>query len=220
VNLNVDSIDGLQYLDFSDLSVSTISAATGTQTCPYRSDANDSLDLSCSYSGTGRGDASITSGDELEMVVSKFQVRVKCSDGIFHPKYTLYGDGFTCKASTATGTATFGYCAGTCEASPTGALSYLRVPSKSDITLKPGDTKCDFDGSKFESGLLDDFEEVFEPLFKAQLADALKAPLKEAINSILPSLPYPADACADSSVADEARSRSRWRWRQSAFERR
>jgi hypothetical protein len=199
--VTVQSIDGLQYLDFSDPVVQNVSAAAGTQPCPYDSSANSGVDLSCSYSGTASADASITSGNQLVMDVSNFKVKVKCGSSLGNDTFTLYNSPFTCTASTATGSATFGYCAGTCPRTIGGVVSYLKVPSKSDVVLTAGDTKCDFDASAFSAAIQADFQEAFEPLFKQQLAASLRAPMQDVVNSIIPSLPYPPGACTTSSVA-------------------
>lgn len=197
VDVNVTSLDGLQFMQYDSFEITEISGASGTQECPYNSEANDSEDFACSYSGTGTGSVFLSSDEKITLTTESIEVKVRC-EGAFDltTDHTLYSGSFTCTTSNPTAKATYGLCAGSCDVASVdvGVITYLQVPKSSDLTLDLGSTfKCEFEPSGDPTSV---FLDAFVPLFTDQIADALKAPVQETVNAIIPSLPFPASTCS------------------------
>jgi hypothetical protein len=197
VDVNVTSLDGLQFMQYDSFDITEISGASGVQECPYNSEANDGEDFACSYSGTGTGSVFLLSDEKITLTTESIEVKVRC-EGAFDltTDITLYSGSFTCTTSNPTATATYGLCAGSCDVASVdvGVITYLQVPTSSDLTLDLGSTfKCEFEPSGDPTNV---FLDAFVPLFTDQIADALKTPVKDTVNSIIPSLPFPASTCS------------------------
>jgi len=194
-DVNVSSLDGLQFMQYENFKVTEISGASGTQTCPSSSKANDGEDFACSYSGTGVGSGILLSDEEIKLVTESIEIKVKCCDLFGCTDETLYSGSFTCTTSNPTAKATYGLCAGSCDIATVdvGVMTYLQVPKSSNLSLDLGSTfKCEFSPAGDPASF---FLDAFTPLFRDQIADALKAPVQETVNSIIPNLPFPASTC-------------------------
>jgi hypothetical protein len=194
-DVNVTSLDGLQFMQYENFMVTEISGAAGTQTCPYSSGANDSEDFACSYSGTGVGSTILLSNETITLVTESLVIKVQC-EGLFGTTdLTQYSGSFTCTTSNPTAKATYGLCAGSCDVDSVdvGVMTYLQVPKSSNLSLDLGSTfKCEFSPAGDPTNT---FLDEFVPLFRDQIAEALKEPVQETVNSIIPSLPFPASTC-------------------------
>jgi len=188
VDTDIEKLEGLQNLQFSNTMVTEITGSTGTQTCPYDAHAEGGS-FECSYYGKGTVSASLKSGTELKLVDTSFKVRLKCSNGFDSTTHTLYDGNFTCETTNPTGTATYDLCAGDCESNLGGVITYLKIPSKGNLTLHPGNLSCVFDP---KTNPVNWFLDAFVPLFEDQIAKALEGPLAIAINEVLPPMPFPA----------------------------
>ena len=203
VDVDATSLNGLQFGEYEDFSVTEVNGASGTQACPNSSTANDGLDFTCSYSGTGTGSGSLKM-ESITMVVDSFAVKLKCSDGVFKSTHTLYASSATCSTSNPTATAQYALCGGSCDqgGEQGGVVTYLQIPKASDLELDLGSSfECVFAAPPDMpvSSFLDDFLNEFVPLFRSQIADALKEPLQETLNSIIPGLPFPPSTCQEGS---------------------
>lgn len=188
LDLTVETIDGLQDLQFENFEVQMINGAAGTQKCPYDSKAEGGS-FNCSYYGTGVGTGVVISGDEVTAKITEMKARLKCSlddGGSF--EFTIFeDDDIHCKVEDASVTATYDLCAGDCESSLAGVMTYLKVPNKHDLDLKPGTDHCDI--SIGVEGL--DLKATILPPVSKALAKALKGPITDVINEVLPPMPYP-----------------------------
>ena len=196
VDVNISSLDGLQFMQYDSFEVTEISGASGTQTCSYSSGANDGEDFECSYTGTGTGSVILLSDEEIKLTTESIEVKLKCCDVLGCVTDVLYNGSFTCSTSNPTAKATYGLCAGSCDVASVdvGVVTYLQIPKSSNLTLDLGSTfKCEFDPANTPDS---DFLDEFVPLFTDQIADALKAPVQEVVNSIIPNLPFPASTCS------------------------
>lgn len=185
---DIATLNGLQYLQFENIQVTEITGASGTQTCPY-DQSSEGGPFACSYYGTGSVDAYLKSGTELKLEDTSFVVRLRCEtvDGSAKD-HDLYSASFTCTDKNPAGVAKFDLCAGSCEDSLDGTMTYLQIPPKKSLELKVGDLKCDFDPP---TSPVSWFEEALIPLFEDQIADALEDPLALTIDMVLPPMPFP-----------------------------
>ena len=194
-DVDITSLDGLQYIEYENFMVTQITGATGTQTCPYDQNAKGGS-FDCSYYGTGTGSGSLTQG-ELKLVTQSIEVKLKCSDLFTSETGTLYNGSFTCTTDNPTTTATYRFCAGNCESKPeVGVITYLQIPKSKDVTLHAGDLKCEFDPKEDPVSA---FLDAFVPLFTKQITEALKEPVKETLNDLIPDLPFPESCSSESS---------------------
>ncbi|MEM7008624.1 MAG: hypothetical protein AAF462_05750 [Thermodesulfobacteriota bacterium] len=185
---DIAKLNGLQYLQFDNIKVTEITGASGTQKCPYDKSA-DGGPFSCSYYGKGTVDANLQSGKELKLEDTDFRVSLRCEtvDGSAKD-HTLYEASFTCTDKNPAGVAQFDLCAGSCEDSLDGTMTYLQIPPKKSLSLQAGDLKCEFNP---KTSPVSWFEELMIPLFEDQIADALEDPLALTIDTVLPPMPFP-----------------------------
>jgi hypothetical protein len=74
--VTVSTIRGLAYMQFKDLAMSSLTAQSGTQACPYSASGGGVYD--CSYAGTGTGSAFLINNEVITVNVSEIKVKVKC----------------------------------------------------------------------------------------------------------------------------------------------
>jgi len=199
LDLNVVDLDGLQDLSFKNFEVESINGTSGTEACQFSKNANDNENFKCSYSGTGTGMAKLTSGSELTLNGSDFSLNLRCKLDDVVPIDQKISGKFDCFAKNASATADYGLCAGKCEDDVDGAVTYLAIPTPDELNLDPGDQDCSFSEIKWDppnlweplSEQIVEMVNAVEPHVGLALADALAKPVQEAINSVIPSLPYP-----------------------------
>lgn len=185
--VDVSSLTGLAYLQFEDLAVKTLQAASGTQSCPYNSKASGGS-YACSYWGSGNGQAYLLNGQSLKAKVSKIKVKVKCNNFIAGDfTETVYSGSATCTASDPKGSATFDFCGGSCASGSTVAnLSYTEVDG---LDIKVGKLSCNVSPSYSPASWIAD---VLVPALEDQIVDALTPPIEDALNDLLADyIPFP-----------------------------
>ena len=199
VDVVANSLNGIQFGQYEDFKITEIHGASGTQVCPNNKNANNGLDLACSYTGTGTGSASLKMS-ELTLQVESLVVHLRCTNGIFNENFILYNGNVTCNTANPSGTAEYALCGGSCDqvgGDLGGVITYLQIPTVNNLQLDLGSTfKCEF---RPEANPVSAFLDEFVPAFRKQITEALKQPIQETLNSIIPGLPYPADACKSGS---------------------
>jgi hypothetical protein len=183
--VDVDTIGGLAYLQFDDLEVDTLNAASGTS-CPYSS-SGTSGPYTCSYSGTGSGEAYLLDDTEITAKISSIKVKVKCSFFGSDFTETLYSGSAKCSASEPSGSATFQYCAGSCQSGSIPAvLSYLTMK---DLKLKVDDLSCDVSPNYSPASWIG---EILVPELEDEIVAVLTPLIEDALNdTVADFLPFP-----------------------------
>ncbi|MCY1082745.1 hypothetical protein [Archangium lansingense] len=187
-DVDVSSINGLAYMQFEDLAVTKLQAASGTQVCPFNSKASGGS-YSCSYSGMGAGNAYLIDNSQISATLSKIKVKVKCNLGGFAYKWTetVYSGKAKCYGNKPSGNATLNFCAGTCASGSAPATLAYSAVDKLDIQLSglSCDVSPDYNPVSWVA-------EVLAPALESTIVKKITPPIKDALNDLLKDqLPFP-----------------------------
>lgn len=187
LEVDVESITGLSYLQFEDLTVTSCSTGSGNQACPFDSSATAGA-YSSSYSGQASGKAYLISGEQLSAKLTDMKFKVKCSDGLTSWNNTLWSGSATCTGKNPEGSADFNYCGGACQSSsPPVVLSYGALDA---LNIKLGSLECDVSPSYDPVSWI---AEALVPALEKTIVNAVTPPIEEALNELLAEeLPFPA----------------------------
>lgn len=181
------TVNGLAYLQFSDLKTTAVKGALGTQACPFNPKASVGT-TACSYSGSGSGKGDLIGSSKISVTLSKLKVKVKCKVPVVGKKFTeeVFSGKATCEAK-AKATTQFNFCGGSCSAGDSkGAISYFGL---SDLDINVSSVSCDIDP---KSNPLSWVGEGLASPLKDELADAIAPAVRKGLNSwIAENLPFP-----------------------------
>lgn len=191
--LNVNSITGLSYLQFSNIVMQSLTATVGNKECKF---AKKPFNNSCSFQGTASGAAALSGGD-IVINAKDVELRLRCTYGGVFPadeskvwpnsgKATI-----KCTANKVKGSASMPTCAGLCASgSPASAIEGMEV---SDLVIKNDDLKCDV---KPDYSPVSWIAEALIPELEEKLISAVTPPIEKALTGVLNDyIPYPTTSC-------------------------
>jgi len=190
--VSVSSINGLAYMQFKDLAMSSLTANSGTQVCPYSSSASGGA-YACSYAGTGSGAAFLVDGQKLTADISEIKVKVKCEIPYIKTwTETVYSGSAQCTGSDPSGTSQIQVCAGSCSSGSVANLSYTGL---NQLKLKLGDLSCKVSPSYSPVSWIAD---ALVPALKNDIIGAVTPEIQKALNDLVADyMPFPS-ACGGS----------------------
>jgi len=181
--VTVSSLDGLAYLQFEDLVMSTVTAEAGTQTCPYAPAGGGAY--ACSYSGPGTGKAYLLNHEVITANMSEIEVKVKCESFKTWTE-TVFKGSAKCTGSDPDGAGTFQACGGSCASGSAANLSYAGILK---LDLKLGKVSCNVSPSyNPEKWIVDSLA----PAIEKDLVNAVTPSIERAINNLAGKyMPFP-----------------------------
>lgn len=181
------TVNGLAYLQFSDLVATSLQGTSGTQSCRFNPKASGGT-YACSYTGTGSGTGNLVSNSKVSVTLSKLKVKVKCKVPVVNKtfKEEVFSGKATCEAK-AKATTDYNFCGGSCGAGDSkGTLSYFGL---SNLDVKISSVDCDISP---KSNPLSWIGEGLASPLKDKLAGPIETAVRKGLNSwIAENLPFP-----------------------------
>lgn len=187
--VTVSNIQGLSYMQFEDLVMSSLTAGSGTRACPYSGSAGGGT-YDCSYSGTGTGGAFFLNNAKLTADISEIKVKIKCEIPYIKTwTETIFSGSAQCTGSDPEGTGKFQLCAGSCSSGAAANLSYAAL---NELDLKLGSLSCNVSPSYNPVSWIG---EALVPAIKDDLVKAVTPEIQKAVNDLVADyMPFPS-AC-------------------------
>jgi hypothetical protein len=181
------TVNGLAYLQYSDLVAASLSGTSGTQACPFNPKASGGA-YACSYAGAGSGSGNLVGNSKVSVTLSKLKIKVKCKVPVVGKtfKEEVFSGKATCEAK-AKATTGYKFCGGSCAAGDKkGTLSYFGL---SDLDVKISSVDCDISP---KSNPLSWVGEALASPLKDKLEGPISSAISKGLNSwIAENLPFP-----------------------------
>lgn len=180
----VSKIQGLAYMQFKDLTMTSLKADPGPHSCVYGLAKGGTY--ACSYTGTGTGSAFLLNGQQLTADISELKLKAKCDFFGASWTVTLFDGSAHCTGSEPEGTGTLQVCAGSCASGGVANLSYTGL---NKLDLKLGKLSCHV---KPDYNPLSWVGDALAPELKQTLLNAIEPQVQTAINDFVADyMPFP-----------------------------